>query len=303
MLGVGRMGLPVVRRFLAEGFVVAFRDPDPDRAARALAAGAVPLADPASVDVLVTVLPGAAEVAQVLPEFVPLVRAGSVWLDLTSGDPRTTDRLAAEFAARDVATVGAAMGGGPANAAAGSVDLFVGGPAEAVARVEPLLSALSREGGSIRRLGDRPGDGQTGKLVANALWFAESVAVTEALLLTRAAGLDVQAVRAALAGSAGDSTFLRRHVGHLLAGDHLTDFGLDRCVEELEVLDEMASAAGTPHDLHRGVLQLHRAALAQFGPVDGELLAAHLLALRAGEPFTHPPAPPRWGGGLRECGG
>lgn len=289
VLGVGRMGLPVVRRLVAAGFPVAVRDPDPARTRLAVSAGAVPLADPSAAQVLVTVLPGAAEVARVLPGFVPVLAPGTVWLDLTSGDPRTTDRLAGELAERDVATVTAAMGGGPADAAAGSLDLFVGGPAGQVARVEPLLSVLTSGGGSVRRLGDRAGDGQTGKLLANLLWFAESVAVTEALLLARSTGLDVHAVQEALVGSSGDSTFLRRHVQHLLAGDHLTDFALARCVEELETLAAMADGAGVPFDLHRGVLELHRAALAQFGPVDGELLAAHLLELRSGGPL----APPR----------
>nr|WP_281372878.1 NAD(P)-binding domain-containing protein [Kineococcus aurantiacus] len=279
-MGAGRMGRPILQRWRTAGFEVLVHDPCPaaDLPGPVLPAGRVL----AAADVLVTALPGAAEVAALAPELTARLRPGSVWLDLTSGDPRTTDRLAAELAGRGVGTVAAAMGGGPADAAAGTLELFVGGAAADVERVSPLLGAVSRR---VRRVGERAGAGQTAKLVANLLWFAESVAVTEALLLGRAAGLDPHVLREALAGSAGDSAFLQRHAGALLAGDHLTGFGLDRCVEELEVLAGLAGDAGTPYALHRGVLELHREALAEFGPVPGELLAAHLLQLRAGAPF------------------
>ncbi len=282
------MGSPVLRRWLEAGHDVLVHDPDPARGAAARDAGATtadsPAAVAAAVDVLVTVLPGAAEVADVVPALVPVLRPGSVWLDLTSGDPRTTDRIATALSGRGVATVAAAAGGGPAAAAAGSLELFVGGSAQD--RVAPLLAELTRNGGSLRNLGERAGAGQTAKLLANLLWFAESVAVTEALLIGREAGLDVRALRAALAGSAGDSVFLRRHADALLAGDDLTDFSLPRVLEELEVVDELAG--GVPHPLHRRVLELHREALAEFGPVDGELMAARLLERRAGRPLTEP---------------
>jgi 3-hydroxyisobutyrate dehydrogenase-like beta-hydroxyacid dehydrogenase len=278
------MGLPVLRRFLAAGQRVLVGDPDPERVTLALAAGAEefdPTEHPGRLEVLVTVLPGAAEVRTLGPVLASLP-AEAVWLDLTSGDPRTTDDLAAGLRA---GAVGAAMGGGPSGAAAGSLDLFVGGSDDDVEQVSPLLTELTRNGGSIRHVGARPGAGQVVKLLANLLWFNQSVAVTESLLLARAAGLDVDVVRAALAGSAGDSVFLQRHVDHLLRGDYLRDFGLDRVVEELETLDGMARDRGTPFDLARLVTTIHQEALQRFGPVDGELLAARLLEERDGTPL------------------
>ena len=285
------MGLPVVRRFLRAGNRVAVFDPHAGRVEEALVAGAEPLdphVGPATLDVLVTVLPGAAEVASLAGTLTGL-RPGALWLDLTSGDPRTTNALASRLRAGAVATVGAAMGGGPAGAATGSLDLFVGGSPTDVDRVRPLLAALSRDGGSVRHVGPQPGAGQLVKLLANLLWFHQSVAVTESLLLARSAGLDVRVVRDALAGSAGDSEFLRRHVDHLLRGDHLADFGLDRVVEELDVLEEMAAGSATPYDVGRAVTRLHHEALARFGPVDGELLAAKLLEERGGGPLHEDP--------------
>jgi 3-hydroxyisobutyrate dehydrogenase len=284
VLGVGRMGLPVARRFLAAGRDVLAVDPDPVRVGLAVAAGArrsTPDAVAGQVDVLVTVLPGADEVPAVTPTLEHL-RPGSVWLDLTSADPRTTNAIAGRL---DAGVVGAAMGGGPADAREGSLDLFVGGPEPDVQQVLPLLQDLSGNGGSMRHVGAQPGAGQLVKLLANLLWFNQSLAVTESLLLARAAGLDVRGVREALAGSAGDSEFLRRHVDHLLRGDYLRHFGVDRVVEELDVLAEVAREAGTPYDVGRLVTRLHHETLERFGPVDGELLAARLLEERGGGPL------------------
>ena len=127
---------------------------------------------------------------------------------------------------------------------------------------------------------ENPADAHLVKLLANGLWFGQVVAVTEALLLGRAHGLDDERVRALLAASAGGSVFLDRHAPRLLAGDDMTDFGLDRVVEELHTLQALADDAGTPHRLQRLVAEVHRQALTEFGPVGGELLAARLLGLR-----------------------
>jgi 3-hydroxyisobutyrate dehydrogenase-like beta-hydroxyacid dehydrogenase len=67
----------------------------------------------------------------------------------------------------------------------------------------------------------------------------------------------------------------------LLDGDYLTDFGLDRCVDELEAVERSAGHVGTPHPLTSAVADVHRAALRHYGPVDGELMAAAWLEEQA----------------------
>jgi hypothetical protein len=88
------------------------------------------------------------------------------------------------------------------------------------------------------------------------------------------------AVRAA--GSAGDSAFAARHLPALLSGDYLRDFGLDRCVEELDSVERAAGLAGTPHPLTSATAELHRDALRRFGPVNGELMGPAWLEEQAG---------------------
>lgn len=281
VLGLGRMGLPIAAG-LGAGFDVVGWDPDAEARARAAAAGvrvgssAAEVA--ASVDVLVTVLPGAAEVEDAVVPLLGSLAQGSLWLDLTSGDPAITRRVAALAEASGIATVDAAMVGGVPAAASRQLSFLVGGAAEAVERARPLLRML----GTTDHVGDEPGAGQAAKLIGNLLWFGQVVAVTEALLLGQSMGIPASTLRRTLTAGPAASAFIDDYLDRLLAGDDLTDFSLARCVEELDILAAHAQHAEVPFELSNHVARLHREALERFGAVDGELLAARLLQERAG---------------------
>jgi 3-hydroxyisobutyrate dehydrogenase len=291
VLGVGRMGLGVARRLRERGFPVEVHDADPaarDRAAAARAADLPVAVDAAALaagcDVLVTVLPGPPECRDAMSGpagALAAMRDGAVWLDLTSHDPAIVADLAREAAAHGIAAVAAPMRGGPADAGRGSLGFHVAGPAGAVDRVGGILAALGHDP-ATPRIGDDPASAHVVKLLGNALWFGQVVAVTEALLLGSALGLDPAALRSALLAGPGASAFLEQHAPALLAGDPMADFGIARVVEELDAVTRLAAERGVPHELTALVARRHREALEAYGPVDGELLAGRLLEERAG---------------------
>nr|WP_282971236.1 NAD-binding protein [Actinospica acidithermotolerans] len=120
------------------------------------------------------------------------------------------------------------------------------------------------------------------KLLINLLWFSQAAVTTEALLLAQHHGISPAVMQTVLRDSAGDSAFAARHLPALLRGDYLRDFGLERCVEELDSIDRTADLAGLPHPLTSVTAALHRAALDHFGPVDGELMGPAWLEEQAG---------------------
>ncbi|HMH59408.1 MAG TPA: NAD-binding protein, partial [Galbitalea sp.] len=160
----------------------------------------------------------------------------------------------------------------------GTLRFYAGGAPTVIDRVRPVLVAL----GTLDHVGDEIEAGYTAKLLANLLWFGQAVAVTEALLLGQALGLSPSVLRDQLAESAGGSVFIDEYLDRLLEGDYLASFGIDRCLEELEILVSLAQGAGVPFELSSTVARLHREALERFGAIDGELLAARLLEERAG---------------------
>jgi 3-hydroxyisobutyrate dehydrogenase-like beta-hydroxyacid dehydrogenase len=68
----------------------------------------------------------------------------------------------------------------------------------------------------------------------------------------------------------------------MFEGDYLASFGIDRVVEELGTVAALARSASTASPMLDASADLHRQALARFGPVPGELLGARLIEELAG---------------------
>jgi 3-hydroxyisobutyrate dehydrogenase len=281
VIGVGRMGLPICRRLAAAGWAVGATDRRAEREGAVRAAGAGWAPDAAElvggVGTVLTVLPGQAELEAVMSLATARLRPGTAWIDMTSGDPRAARARVADATARGVEALDAAMGGGVSAAEDGSLQLFVGGDAVAVERHRPLLEVLGR----VEHVGG-PGAGRLVKLIVNLLWFGQSLAVGEALLVARRSGLDLDVVAGALGRSAASSEFVASDLPDLLGGDYRDSFELDRCCDQLDALARLARELGVPFELSEAVGGAYRAALARYGPVDGELRPVALLEERAG---------------------
>ena len=281
IIGVGRMGLPVCARLAGAGVRVVATDLQPEREQHVRATGASwdaateRLARQAAV--LITVLPGSSELVEAMGIALRTLQAGATWIDLTSAAPAAGAELVARAHERGIECLDAPVGGGVEAAAAGALQLFVGGRREVIERHRTVLELLGR----VEHVGDH-GAGYTTKLLVNLLWFGQAIAVGEALLLARRAGIDLEVLRSALGRSAAASEFVRGDLGALLGGDYLESFGIDRCCEELATVVALAGELAVPFDLSAGVERAYRAALARYGPIDGELLAVALLEERAG---------------------
>ena len=227
--------------------------------------------------VLITVLPGSSELVEAMGIALRTLQAGATWIDLTSAAPAAGAELVARAHERGIECLDAPVGGGVEAAAAGALQLFVGGRREVIERHRTVLELLGR----VEHVGDH-GAGYTTKLLVNLLWFGQAIAVGEALLLARRAGIDLEVLRSALGRSAAASEFVRGDLGALLGGDYLESFGIDRCCEELATVVALAGELAVPFDLSAAVERTYRAALARYGPIDGELLAVALLEERAG---------------------
>jgi 3-hydroxyisobutyrate dehydrogenase-like beta-hydroxyacid dehydrogenase len=101
-------------------------------------------------------------------DLIVAMPSGSALVLHTTGSPQTVQTIAERAAAHDVDVVDAPVSGGPHNAAAGELTLFVGGTDHTVTRVRPVLSCY---GDPILHVGPL-GAGQKVKLVNNALFAA-----------------------------------------------------------------------------------------------------------------------------------
>jgi 3-hydroxyisobutyrate dehydrogenase-like beta-hydroxyacid dehydrogenase len=288
LIGLGRMGLPICARLVEHGFEVVCTDLDDGRRELGARAGAATVGDAegaaADVEVIVTVLPGPAEVAGVAEAVTTAMSSAAVWLDLSTASQGAARVTAAAAQRHGVAIVDAPLGGSPPAARDGRLLSFAGARVEDLERVRPVLGAIADR---IVHVGP-PGSGYAVKLLANALWFGQAVATAEALTIATRAGLDAELVAAALSHSAASSRFLTDDAPALLDGDDMPWFALARCAEQLRSLTAFAGELSVPADVLDAVRDVHVAALEHYGEVDGELLGARFAAERGGVRFGDP---------------
>jgi 3-hydroxyisobutyrate dehydrogenase len=282
------MGMPMCAALVRAGYQVIATDKRAEHKAEAAACGAswqpTPAQAAAVADVLITMLPGPADVqAAMLGAHGALqaLAAGTTWIDMTSNSPAAARPVREQAVGQGVEVLEAPVGGGIAAAAEGRLQLFVGGEPDTIERHRALLEVLG-DPGRIVHVGGH-GAGYTAKLLVNLLWFGQAVATAEVLLLGQREGIGRDVLVHALACSSASSTFVRRDIEAVFDGDYLPSFGLDRICEELEAVTALAHGHEVPWELSDQVLQTYRRALTRYGPADGELLAVALLEEEAGQ--------------------
>jgi 3-hydroxyisobutyrate dehydrogenase len=221
-------------------------------------------------------------VSAVAAELIEALPAGCTWIDMTSATPATAQEIARSAEGRDVRILDAPVGGGPAQARAGRLLAFVGGSGEDLAAQRDLLDSLARQ---VLHVG-KAGSGYAVKLLVNMLWFGQAVAGAEALSLAVRAGLDPETLRLAVQESAAASRFMEHDAPALMRGDNYDMFSLARCHEELSGVLALGEQLDVALPLTARVTELHATALERYGDIDGELLAARMVAEDAGVDFS-----------------
>jgi 2-hydroxy-3-oxopropionate reductase len=199
-IGAGRMGRPIVGRLVDAGHQVrALGRSDEKRSAIAeLGADAVGeiTAVCAGAEAVAICVFTDEQVRQIClaDGLVAAMPPGSTLVLHSTGSPRTAEAIAERATPRGVRVVDAPVSGGPHNAAAGALTLFVGGADDAVAAVRPVLSSY---GDPILHVGPL-GAGQKLKLVNNALFAAQIGLLSNAVELAAGLGVPESALLSAL---------------------------------------------------------------------------------------------------------
>jgi len=265
VVGLGNMGFGMAASLARAGFTVRGHDINLASAARCAEAGIGFAADlPVllqEADILVLSLPQAREVeAVVLAPGGLLERRGrkAVVIDTSTSDPGTSRRLSARLAEAGHGLLDAPVSGGPSGAASGSLTMMIGGAAEDLEAVRPVLEALAAK---LVHVGPS-GAGNIAKLVNNLLVAAHLVAAGEAMRLSEAAGLPgeeaLKVVNAATGRSAVTELMLPRWV---LTGSFDSGFSAGLMRKDVRLATELMAETGLDLPLARTVDRLWREAV------------------------------------------
>ncbi|MGE0097405.1 MAG: NAD(P)-dependent oxidoreductase [Hydrogenophaga sp.] len=213
-VGLGMMGLPMAEHLAASaGMDVRVYD---QSAARIELLHAHPawghalhavssLRDLAVCDVVITMLPNSAVTDAVVlgdpqnPGLCTVLKASTVVVDMGSSDPVRTRELAQRMAKDGITLLDAPVSGSVAKARSGTLSIMVGGPDAAFDRVRAVLQAM---GSQLIRTGE-VGSAHAMKALNNYVYAAGLLATSEALLVARRMGLDLNVFADVLNASSG----------------------------------------------------------------------------------------------------
>lgn len=194
-IGLGNMGLPMALNLVKAGHEVIGFDVSAANLEGLTAAGGTGAASAgeaaARADAVVTMLPAGQHVRQVYAGeggVIASARPGALLIDCSTIDVDSARSVAEAATAAGFAMVDAPVSGGVGGAAAGTLTFMVGGPDDAFARAEPLLSQMGK---AVIHAGG-PGTGQAAKICNNMVLGISMIAVGEAFVLAEKLGLDHQ---------------------------------------------------------------------------------------------------------------
>lgn len=203
LIGLGVMGRPMAHNVLKAGFPLVVQNRHQAVTDEFLAAGARASAQPrdiaASCDVVITMLPGPAQVEEVLVGpggVIEGAHAGLVVIDMSTIAPVVASTLAVRLAEQGITMLDAPVSGGDKGAIAGTLSIMVGGDEETFKRCMPIFQALGK---TIVHVGGN-GAGQVVKACNQIVVALVIEAVSEALVLGSKAGVDPAKILRVLGG-------------------------------------------------------------------------------------------------------
>lgn len=265
-VGLGMMGLPMAKNLVEAGYTVTVFDLDAGAIEEAQEFGASPASTGAEVaaqsDIIITMVPDSPHVEAAIAGnggIIEGIRAESVVIEMSTILPETGRRMAELLAEKGADFVDAPVTGGVAGAEAGSMSILVGGDAEAFERTLPVLSIL---GGDITHMGP-VGAGHTTKIANQLIGVATLAGLSEAFVLAKKSGLDMQTFYAAVKNGAGRSWALETLGPKILKGDFSPGFMVKHMQKDLRLAGQLADDTGTSIPTTSLIAQLYHAVQAE----------------------------------------
>lgn len=202
-------------------------------------------------------------------------RSGQIVVDLGTSPVGLTRQLAAECAERAVAYLDAPVARTRKAAESGTLAVMVGGDADVLAKVQPLMACFASD---ITHCG-ATGSGQVAKILNNMVLFQTVSALSEAYAIARGADVDPGVLFDALSKGSADSFALRNHGMKAILPRQfpLRAFSVDYAKKDLEYALELAADGGIEANGARNVLQVFAQAIEaglgdQYFPVISRIL-------------------------------
>ena len=255
---MGIMGKPMAINLVKAGYDVTVSNRSMAKCEPVVAAGArsgsyVEVAG--RCDVVITMLPNGPQVKSVMlgeNGVAAHMKAGSVFIDMSSINPVDSKELNAEMEKRGIEMLDAPVSGGEPKAIDGTLSIMVGGKQEIFDRYKEMLGAM---GTSVVRCGD-VGAGNTTKLANQIIVACNIQALAEALTLAQMAGVEPRLVFEAIRGGLAGSTVMNAKAPMMLEGNDRPGFKIDLHIKDLNNALDCAHSVGAPVPMTASVQEI-----------------------------------------------
>lgn len=268
-IGLGNVGGKLSASLLRNGHSLVVRDLDREAARPLLEAGAEWADSPRRLaegsEMVITCLPSPAVVREVMegPQgAVAGLGEGRIWLEMSTTDAGEVRRLGKAVEAAGARPLDGPVSGGCHRAATGNISIFVGGERPDFERAFPALSAMGR---NILHTGGL-GSASVLKVVTNYLASTHLVALGEALMVAKRAGMDLNIAYEAIRISSGNSFVHETESQVILNGSYDINFTMDLVVKDMSLFCALAEEHGVPAEVAPLVGDLFRRGMERYGP-------------------------------------
>ncbi|HKQ28872.1 MAG TPA: NAD(P)-dependent oxidoreductase [Burkholderiales bacterium] len=263
------MGKPMVANLVREGFSVQSYDRNGSgscTSAREAAQG---------VDALITMLPDGDAVREAVLEALPALPEGALVIDMSSSDPSATLALATALHAKRIRMLDAPVSGAIVKAKDATLAIMVGGAKDDVEKAGSVLRAMGKDIFHVGALGA----GHAVKALNNYLGAAGTLAGFEALLVSRAFGLEPAPMLEAINASTGRNWTTERKIPlQVLTGAFASGFKLALMAKDVGIAAGLARDLGVQTPYLDKTLQLWRDAAKKLSSDADHTEIFHYLA-------------------------
>lgn len=284
VIGLGRMGSAMARRFHGAGYELVLWNRDRSKAEAVAEDTGSEIAENAAeaashADVIVSSLADDAALRSVYlgdDGVVGGIEPGAIAVDTSTVDPDTIMEVGEAVDTAGARFLDCPVSGSVSTVEAGALTIMAGGDPETVEQVEPLLGAMSKQ---VIKVGDR-GAGAACKLAVNSLLHGLNVALSEALVLAEKAGVDRKTAYEVFASGAAGAPFLDyKREAYENPEEAVVAFSLDLVAKDLELITALGSKVGVPLEQANTSLEVVRGAI-EAGMGDDDLSAIAVFLRR-----------------------
>ena len=248
-IGLGIMGKPMAKNLMKAGYSLTVFNRTPSKAQELVDAGARQARSPKEVaensEIVITMVADSPDVEQVLlgtDGVIEGVKPGSIVIDMSSISPIVTQKIAKALNQKGAVMLDAPVSGGEIGAIQGTLSIMVGGDEAIFNEVKPVLEKMGK---SLVRVGSTGAGGFT-KLSNQIIVAAALTAISEAMVLARKAGVDIELVYEAIKGGMAGGRTLDMKIPMLSQHHFEPGFKIDLHIKDLKNALLAGKSLGVP---------------------------------------------------------